>query len=111
MGHVSGRCEDERQFTLLFDEMKVKGGVVFRKSTGQLVGFCDLVQANHDIDCLFSSPSKDSTGDQTPLLAKNMLAFMIRPIFRTSLAFMIAAFTTFQLTGQKLFPMVWNVIE
>ena len=101
-----GVSEEERQFTLLFDEMKVKGGLVFRKSTGRLVGFCDLGEANHEIDQLFSSP-----GNQAPQLAKNMLAFMIRPIFRPSLAFMVAAFPTLQLTGYKLFPMVWNVIE
>ena len=106
-----GVSEDERQFTLLFDEMKVKSGLVFRKSTGRLVGFCDLGQANHEIDRLFSSPREGSAGKQTPQLAKNMLAFMIRPIFRPSLAFMIAAFPTVQLTGYKLFPMVWNVIE
>lgn len=106
-----GVSEDERQFTLLFDEMKVKSGLVFRKSTGRLVGFCDLGQANHEIDRLFSSPCEGSAGKQTPQLAKNMLAFMIRPIFRPSLAFMIAAFPTVQLTGYKLFPMVWNVIE
>ena len=58
-----GVSEDERQFTLLFDEMKVKGGLVFRKSTGRLVGFCDLGQANHEIDCLFSSPCEGSGGD------------------------------------------------
>ena len=106
-----GVSEDERQFTLLFDEMKVKSGLVFRKSTGRLVGFCDLGQANHEIDRLFLSPCEGSAGEQTPQLAKNMLAFMIRPIFRPSLAFMIAAFPTVQLTGYKLFPMVWNVIE
>ena len=106
-----GVSEDERQFTLLFDEMKVRGGLMFRKSTGRLIGFCDLVQANRDIDHLFSSPSEGSAGDQTPQLAKNMLAFMIRPIFCPSLVFMIAAFPTVQLTGYKLFPLVWNVIE
>ena len=106
-----GVSEDERQFTLLFDENKVKGGLVFQKSTGQLVGFCDIGQANRDIDRLFSSPSKGSAGDQTPQLAKNMLAFMIKPVFRPSLAFMIAAFPTVQSTGQKLFPVVWNVIK
>ena len=106
-----GMSESERQFTLLFDEMKVKGGLVFRKSTGRLVGFCDLGQANHEIDRLFSSPYEGSGGDQTPQLAKNMLEFMIRPIFCPSLAFMIGAFPTAQLTGYKLFPIVWNVIE
>ena len=35
-----------------------------------------------------------------------MLAFMIRPIFRPSLAF-----PTIQLTGCKLYPIVWNVVE
>ena len=40
-----------------------------------------------------------------------MLAFMTRTIFCPSLAFMIAAFPTVQLTDYKLFPMVWNVIE
>ena len=50
-------------------------------------------------------------GDQTPQLVKNMLPFMIRPIFHPSLAFMIGAFPTVQLTGYKLFPMVWNVTE
>ena len=101
-----GISEDERQFTLLFDEMKVKGGLVFRKSTGRLVGFCDLGQANRDIDHLFSSSSKGTAGDQTPQLAKNMLVFMIRPIFCPSLSFMIAAFPTIQLTGSKLYQLV-----
>ena len=68
--------EDERQFTLLFDDIKVKGGLVFRKNTGRLVGFCD-------IDHLFSPPSQGSASDQ---IASYMLAFMIRPIFHPSLA-------------------------
>lgn len=36
---------------------------------------------------------------------------MIRPIFRPSLAFTVAAYPTTQLTGSKLYPVVWNVIE
>ena len=103
-----GVSEEERQFTLLFDEMKVKGGLVFRKSTERLVGFYDLGETNHEIDQLFSSPCEGGARDQAPQLAKNRLAFMIRPILCPSLAFMVAAF---QLTGYKLFPMVWNVIE
>ena len=40
-----GVSEDERQFTLLFDEMKVKGGLVFQKSTqGDLLDFVTLVK-------------------------------------------------------------------
>ena len=102
-----GMNEDEKLFTLIFDEMKVKGGLVFRKSTGRLIGFCNLGQVNRDIDDLLSQRNQGSATDRTPQLAKNMLAFMIRPIFRPSLAFMVAAFPTIQLTGCKLYPIVW----
>ena len=52
----------ERQFTLLFDKMKVKNGLVFRNSTGRLVEFYDLGEANHEIQiiCMFSPPCEGS---------------------------------------------------
>lgn len=52
-----GLSDNERMLTLLFDEMKVKGGLVFSKSTGRLIGFTDLEKVNHDLDDLFSSLS------------------------------------------------------
>ena len=64
-----GMNEDEKLFTLIFDEMKVKGGLVFRKSTGRLIGFCNLGQVNHDIDDL-SQRNQGSATDRTPQLAK-----------------------------------------
>ena len=103
-----GMNEDEKLFTLIFDEMKVKGELVFRKITGRLIGFCNLGQINRDIDDLLSQRNQGSATDRTPQLAKNMLAFMIRPIFRPSLPFMVAAFPTI---GCKLNPIVWNVVE
>ena len=36
---------------------------------------------------------------------------MIRPVFKPSLAFTVAAYPTTKLTGSKLFPVVWSVIE
>ena len=46
-----------------------------------------------------------------PSLAKKMLAFMIMPVFKPSLSFPVAAFSTTDLKGGRLFPMVWEVIE
>lgn len=36
--------------SLLFDEMKIKSGLVFRRSTGRLVGFIDLGDVNNELD-------------------------------------------------------------
>ena len=40
-----------------------------------------------------------------------MLAFMIRPVRKPSLAFTIAAYPTTDISGSQLFPIVWEVIE
>jgi hypothetical protein len=48
--------ESDQLFTLLVDEMKFKSGLVFSKSTKQLVVFCDLRNVNQDIENLFSAP-------------------------------------------------------
>ena len=32
----------DNKFALIMDEMKIKSGIVYRKHSGELVGFCDL---------------------------------------------------------------------
>ena len=80
------KTDDQKQYILLLDEMKVKTGLVFGKSTGELVGFSDLGSANNDIDNLMSS-----NPPLLPFLAKKMVAFMIRPVFKPSLSFPVAS--------------------
>ena len=46
-----------------------------------------------------------------PSLAKKILAFMIRWVFKPSLSFPVASFPTTDLKGGQLFSMVWEVIE
>ena len=67
----------------------MKGELVFQKSQG------DLLDSVTSQDRSFSSPCEGSGGYQTPQLVKNMLAFMIRPIFQPSLAFMMDVFPLF----------------
>ena len=45
------------------------------------------------------------------LLAKSMLVFMIRPIFKPSLSFRIALYSVSNLSGEKLYPVVMEVVE
>ena len=104
------KSDDQRQYILLLDEMKVKTGLVFSKSSGELVGFSDLGSVNRDIENLLSKNSADSPHTLASL-AKKMLVFMIRPVFKPSLSFPVAAYPTVDLTGSQLFPVIWEVIE
>ena len=97
----------EQPFVVLIDEMKIRSGLIFNKNTGELVGFTSLGQVNHDIDTIASS----SNGEDTVSVAKKVLAFMIRPVFRPSLAFTVAAYPTRDISGSQLFPIVWEVVE
>lgn len=94
----------------MLDEMKIKSDLVFNKNTGELVGFTNLSQVNQDIEEIVSRLQSSST-IHTTLLAKKMLAFMVRPIFKPSIAFTIAAFPTRDLSRSQLFPLVWEVVE
>ena len=42
----------KRVLCLLMDEIEVKSGLVFSKSTGELVGFLDLGTVNSDLKAL-----------------------------------------------------------
>ena len=44
-------------------------------------------------------------------LAKQMLVFMIRPIFKPSLSFPIVSYPTSNLSGEKLYPVAMEVVE
>ena len=109
---LSEECIDgeKKQFCLLMDEMKIKSGLAFSKSSGKLVGFCDLGSVNSELNemALFITGEKYKS---TPELASHMLVFMARPVFKPSLSFAIAMYPTSCITGEKLFPVVWEVIE
>ena len=94
----------EQPFVVLIDEMKIKSGLIFNKNTGELVGFTNLGQVNHDIDVI-------ANGENTVSVAKKMLAFMLRPVFKPSLSFTVAAYPTRDISGSQLFPIAWEVVE
>ena len=54
---------------LMFDEMYIKQGLVYEKSTVTLCGFTDLGEANNQLDDFKKSFNGDGTGLQR-LLAK-----------------------------------------
>lgn len=71
------------------------------------MGFCDISTVNQELEELAAAAESDAT----PKLAEHMLAFMIRPIFRPSLSFMVASNASLCLSGEKLYAPVWEAIE
>ena len=45
----------EKHFPLAMDEMKIRSELVSKKDTGELTGFCNLGQVNHDLEKLSDS--------------------------------------------------------
>ena len=93
---------------LMFDEMYIKQGLVYEKSTGALFGFTDLGEVNNQLDDYEKSLSGDGTGLQRPL-AKTMLVFMFKGLF-TNVAMPYAQFPACSLKGYYMFPLLWEVI-
>ena len=100
-----------KKFCLLMDEMKIKGGLAFSKSSGKLVGFSDLGTINSEMDDLCSYLSGDQHVSRSAELASHMLVFMVRPLFRPSWCFTVATYSSSNITGDRLYPIVWKVIE
>ena len=97
---------------VMFDEMKVKSGLVFNKQSGRLVGFVDLGTLNSDLDAMERSLNNEvGITTQHPELAGSMLVLMACRIMKPSCVFPIAQFPTSSLSGVKLYPIVWDVIE
>jgi len=94
---------------VLCDEMYVKQGIVFEKSTGALFGFTDLGEVNNQLDDFEVMMKKDVTSLQRPL-AKTMMVFMFKGPF-TNVAMPYAYFAASSLTGADIFPLLWKVVE
>ena len=68
----------DHNVALLFDEMRLKSGLVFSKATGKLVGFCDMGNVNDELNKF----DKYFKGSAEAELATHVLAFMARGLFK-----------------------------
>ena len=91
------------------DEMKIKSGLVYNRSSGRLVGFIELPEVSDELRKLEADIYNDQM--DTPKLASHMLVIMVRAIFKHSFTFPIAQYPTCDLTAEDLYPLVWNVVE
>ena len=95
--------DSKRYCGIVIDEIKICGGLIYDKQTGYITGFCNLGNINDELSAL---KRRSDDGDVTPKVAKQMLVVMIRGIF-FKLDFPLAHFSTGELTGEQIFPIVW----
>ena len=98
------KLPDGRKYVgLLVDEMKVEEGLVYNKTTGEIVGFTSLGDINEQLQRL-------EQGGEHPPVAKYILVLMVRGIM-FKLEFPYAHFGTRGVTAELLHPIVWEAIR
>ena len=100
----------QKFFGIIFDEMKIKSGLVYNCHSGKIVGFSDIGDMNNE---LFEFQQRVKNKIDTKPIATSVLTFMVRGLC-TSLAYPFAYYAANGFTSGLLFPCVWeavNVIE
>ena len=92
---------------LIFDEIKIKSGLVYSRQTNQIVGFCDMGDMNNELDDFKRHVEK---GTEEKSLSSYVLTFMVRGIF-TSLAYPFAYYAGQGFTSDQLYPCVWECVR
>lgn len=100
--------EYQKYVAVVFDEMKVKEGLVYDKNECKIIGFIDLGPVNNAF-ASFEHTLEESSGQTAPI-AKQILVFMVRGIF-TKLKFPYAQYPTSGVTGSSLFFLAWEVVR
>ena len=93
--------------TVVIDEMYIKAGLVFNKTSGALVGFHDLGEVNNLLGDMERELKNPNT--RRPL-AKVMLVFMVRGLF-TAMKFPYVQFAATSTKGATLFPLFRQVVS
>ena len=100
--------QDSRKYVaVVFDEMKIKEGIVYDKNECVIIGFTDLGNVNSTLQ-EFEESINDNNSESN--VAKQMLVFMVRGVF-IKLRFPYAQYPTQGITADYLFPLAWEVVK
>ena len=101
MDHEVDENALKSEVSLLFDEVKIKSGLVYCTETGKLIGFCDLGTVNNE---LYAYNAKEK---RVPELATHILAIMIRGIF-SRIECVVAHYPCKGFSSDQLFVSIWE---
>jgi hypothetical protein len=102
---IGDRAEFESNVCLLFDEMKIKAGLVFSMKSGRVVGFTDVGSVGNEL----ANFERRCRGDKEPDIATHVLVLMVRGIF-SALHAPVGYYPTTGVTSHQLFPCIWEAV-
>ena len=122
---IDNMMEYQKNVCIVFDEMRVKSGLVFCKTTGKLVGFTEMGDINDEMERYsrlcnkkekelseeksnISKPEKE--GEKDKHLAKYVIVFMVRGLF-TRLCYPFGHYASEGFTSDQLYPCVLEAID
>ena len=97
-----------KQTILLFDEIKIKSGLVYSKSTGCIVGFTELGDINEELNEFERTFQNSSTRSKE--LATYVICFMARGLLKR-FSYPVGYFSSRGFTSDQLFPVTWRAIR
>ena len=103
---LSSLLEHEKNVSLLFDVMKTKSGLVFRRSTWRLVAFTELGDANDEFDDFNKFIKR---GCKEPDQATYMLTLMVYGSFKY-LNYPVGYFAWVGFDSAQLCSVVWECV-
>lgn len=104
--HLNEVPDFKRNVSLLFDEVKIKSGLVYCSETGNLIGFCDIGSVGNDLATFGRQCNEKEEKNE---LATHMLTFMVRGIF-SSLESVFAYYPCTGFNSHQLYWVVWDAI-
>lgn len=100
--------EDHRICSILFDEMKIRSGLVFSSKTGRLIGFTELGQLNEELQGFEESVSKNKKESRE--MATHVLSVMARGLLK-HFTYPICYFATVTADADQLFNILWEGVR
>ena len=97
----------EKNVSILFDEMKIKSGLVFSRSSGKLIGFTELGYLNEELYKFERRIDEERTEKE---LATHVLSFMVRGLFKR-FNYPIGYFVSCSFDSDQLYPCVWEAVR
>ena len=107
---VDTLAEWQKFVGIIFDEIKIKEGIVYNKHTSEIVGFINLGEVTNQLLEFERLCEDDDVRSATPCVAKYVNCFMIRGVF-VPMTFPYAQFATTGASADELFPLVWEAVK
>ena len=99
----------KKNVSLLFDEMRIKSGLVFCPTTRKLVGFTEMGEISDLLDD-FRRKCEGAESSNNPDLAKYVIVFMVRGIL-SKLCYPFGHLASDGFTSDQLYTCVWEAIR